>query len=215
MKPLQALEQINIAEARFATRADGLIRIIRRSVLAWLITQYVRLVACTGRWSFIGFDALDDQLARTGPVLFVFWHGQSFMMPLAFPRRGSRIATVTSAHEDGRLAASIARRFGIGSVPLSSRGGNIAGHRALLAARRERMSICVAGDGSRGPVYRLRPGIMRIARSYRGRVALVAYACTGYVQFGSWDRFRLPLRAGCSGFNRSSQGRGVSTGTRA
>src|SRR5918995_382080 len=75
---------------------------------------YLRLV-----WKTSGFvlDPADvyERLAPELPVIFVFWHGQHYMVPFAKPPY-YRAKVLISRHRDGEVNAIAAERLGVEAI---------------------------------------------------------------------------------------------------
>ena len=62
----------------------------------------------------------------------------------------------------------------------------------LVAARKTGKSILITPDGSRGPVYVMKPGAALLARETDSAVYLLSINFTRAWRLRSWDRFYLP-----------------------
>lgn len=141
-----------------------------------------------------GFDK--DALAAIrgpegGPLLFSVWHGTCY--PVLYYWRGRGVCVVTSRSTDGQALAGILRRLGYTTVHgSSSRGGS----RALIDLARVVQrggDAAIAVDGPRGPAQRVKPGIVLLAKITGRPIVPLAGSANRFVQFQSWDRFRLPF----------------------
>ena len=135
-------------------------------------------------------------VARPGcpPVIWACWHNRLLAVPIAYCRlKLNRAAKVlTSPSKDGSILANTMAKFGVGSIRGSSskRGG--AAMVELIKAVREGSDIGITPDGPRGPVYKLAPGIIKIAQLSGAPIMPVFIRYSSYWELKSWDRFRIP-----------------------
>jgi lysophospholipid acyltransferase (LPLAT)-like uncharacterized protein len=139
----------------------------------------------------------EERLARaramspTGSVVGVFWH-QSLLAATAVHHH-ARVAALVSRAADGGLIAAHLERVGIRVVRGSSRQGGAAGAKELMRAVADGWAIATPCDGPTGPAFRVKPGMLEIAR--RHGVPLIPFGlgagrCWEFAR--AWDRFRLP-----------------------
>jgi lysophospholipid acyltransferase (LPLAT)-like uncharacterized protein len=160
------------------------------SVAAVIGTLAVRLLAATWRIRWRHHEYLDDAHRKTGPLIYVLWHGQ--LLPLLYAHRKRHIAVMVSEHRDGEIIARVAKRLGFRTV----RGSTFKGAaRALLGACREiedGADVAVTVDGPRGPAHVVAPGSLVISqRTGAPMIPVVASASRAW-RFSSWDRFMVP-----------------------
>jgi len=150
----------------------------------------------TIRWHRVSEGELDPEWLERDPHLFAFWHNRQLMLPFCFKREGKgksrKIFILISAHRDGRLIADTVQYLGIGSVAGSSSRGGARASRELLSRYNEGGHIGITPDGPRGPRYKPKPGIVRLAQKSGGNVFPVAVAAERKWEFRSWDKMFLP-----------------------
>ena len=128
------------------------------------------------------------------PLLWVFWHNRLFVMPYLFARffPGRPGATLISQSKDGAIIAAIVERFGIRPIRGSSSRG---GARSLVEMRRAIAAgsvMAITPDGPRGPRYRLKPGVVKLAQVTGGFVLPVHVSYSRCWRLKSWDGFMIP-----------------------
>lgn len=124
------------------------------------------------------------------PVIYVFWHGQLFC--LIHYMASPEIFIMASRSKDGRLLASILKKFKFGIVYGSSNKQPV---RALVNAVRvmkEGKSMAFAADGPKGPFRHLKPGAIFCAKKLNAPIIPLAVGIKRGWQFKSWDQFILP-----------------------
>lgn len=167
----------------------------RDVALGWLIAWTLWLLA--GTWRVRVEDPARLRAWMEGePVLVAFWHNRLLPMPVLWrrfipPGRPGGMA-LSSASGDGELIAQVINRFGIGSIRGSA---TRRGARALREMKRrldDGHDIGITPDGSRGPRYEIKPGLVLLAQ-WTGRAVLpVSFEFSAAWRLKSWDRFFIP-----------------------
>lgn len=166
-----------------------------RRFVAFLITQYVKLVWLTNRWEFLGKEHANPYWQQNKPLIGCFWHGRLLMMFKGWfgPHK---LHTLNSSHADGEILARAMKNFGFGSISGSSTRGGRQAFLTIVKTLRQGDSIGITPDGPRGPRYQVSPGVIRMARLGNAAILPVSYSATRGIFIKSWDRFFLPLPFG-------------------
>lgn len=123
--------------------------------------------------------------------IFCFWHSQIF--PLIFTHRNKGIAVLVSRHRDGELIAKILKSF---KFNLARGSFKKKGEIGFLSLRKFlKMGYCVAitPDGPRGPRWVFKEGAIILSRETKKPIILVGTGYSKFIEFKTWDRFKLPL----------------------
>ncbi len=132
-----------------------------------------------------------DPADRSKPLIFALWH--ETVVTIIGHWRGHAIQGLASQSFDGELTAGIMRRLG---YPPPTRGSSSRGGAEALVshaqALREGRHVAITLDGPKGPAYRAKPGILRVARE--SGVSIVPTACVASPDWRlkTWDRTQLP-----------------------
>lgn len=127
------------------------------------------------------------------PAIYAHWHGDELFLIGA--HIGSGLAAMTSRSQDGEMLNYILKWFGYRTVRGSSSRGGAGGLKGLIdVVKKERRAASVAVDGPRGPIYKVKPGIIKLAQE-TGCPILCGGAAVGnrYVFKKAWNRCYLPL----------------------
>lgn len=157
----------------------------------------LRALNLTLRWRVIGLAEGDRYWACSPPRILAFWHSQQLMMPWTYlnaRRRGlsRRIAALISQHQDGRMIASGMRFLGIDTVSGSSTRRGREALYEMLGKLKNGSHVGITPDGPRGPVNRVKGGIIRLAQRSGAGIFPAAVSFERCWRFGSWDRMILP-----------------------
>lgn len=159
-----------------------------------LIYLYTLFLGWTTRIHWFKTPEAEEMEKAGKNFIFAVWHNQQ--MFLLYPFRGRKICSLISLSDDGEYIARVLPRFGMKAVRGSTTRG---GARALIKL----MNIAEAGycpmltpDGPRGPIYRVQPGILFLAKKTGLPIVPVGTALSHKFKVGSWDKMRIPLPFG-------------------
>ena len=144
------------------------------------------LAACDGELE--NRDAARRARER-GPVIYAFWHGRLMVPVFSHKRRG--IGVLISQSDDGEYVARVADRLGFHVIRGSSTRGGEEGFRSLLEYLESGGDVAITPDGPTGPKYRVKKGIVYLARAAGASIVPCGVAIDRYWQMGSWDEFRV------------------------
>jgi lysophospholipid acyltransferase (LPLAT)-like uncharacterized protein len=156
-----------------------------------VVAPLLRLLGWTLRYRVIVEPGGFEQTKSSPPGIYCFWH--RCLLPAAHQFRNWKIAILISRSFDGELIARTVERLGFLAVRgSSSRGGSA----ALLAAREayaNGANVAFTADGPRGPVYRAKPGAVRLAQMTGAKYVGAFYLHPeGAWELKSWDKFLVP-----------------------
>ena len=166
-------------------------------VLVGLVGSWaLRLLAATLRFRTENLAAVHQRVDRE-PFIVVFWHNRLLLVPVVwqrFLRLGRRASGValTSSSRDGELIAQFLSRFGIGPVRGSATRGGSTAIRELVRALRRGHDVGITPDGSRGPCYEIKPGLVLLAQLSGRRILPISFEYANAWRTRSWDRFFIP-----------------------
>ena len=136
------------------------------------------------------------QTPGTPPFILTLWHNRLLMLPFAWERYMRRIRprafVLTSLSKDGEWLANLAARFGFGAARGSARRRGPEALRDLVGLLRDGHDVAVTPDGSRGPVYGLKGGVVLLAQLSGARLVPVSVDFSRAWRLRSWDGFFVP-----------------------
>ena len=143
----------------------------------------------------------DPELLRvqaTGePFILVFWHNRLLLVPTAWNRffarhRRRRGMALSSTSRDGELIAQFISRFGIGPVRGSATRRGSTALRELATLLKKGHDVAITPDGSRGPCYEIKPGLVLLSQLTGRPVLPVSFEYNRAWRLRTWDRFIIP-----------------------
>lgn len=167
-------------------------------LLLWLAVFLIRVWSRTLRFKW-GSDVQALMDAPFPPVVAVTWHNRLFVSPEFFRRyfRKRKVATLISASADGGWLAGFFETLGIKPVRGSRYGRGAQAFRELLVAHQEGYDVSVTPDGSRGPLYDMKPGAVTVAMKTGAPILLLSLNFGGAWRLKSWDKFYIPYPFSC------------------
>jgi lysophospholipid acyltransferase (LPLAT)-like uncharacterized protein len=173
-----------------------------QTALGVTAAEYLRLVWYTSRFVVEPADFY-ERVEPELPVIFAFWHGQHFMVPLLKPTSYPAMALI-SRHRDGEMNAIASERLGIGAIRGSGdhtrrfdRKGGVSAFLKMLTALQNDWSMGLTADIPK--VSRVAGiGIVKLAQASGRPIYPAAIATSRRITLNSWDRsvINLPFSRG-------------------
>jgi lysophospholipid acyltransferase (LPLAT)-like uncharacterized protein len=165
----------------------------QQRVLLALLALFMRFWGRTFRYHW-GTDVQSMMDGETPPAVVIFWHNRLFAGIIYYLRyfRKRRLATLISASKDGAWLAGFVERLGVRPVRGSRFNRGAQAVRDMITANKEGFDIGVSPDGSRGPLYDMKPGAFKVALKTGAPIILLSLNHSGAWRLKSWDRFYIP-----------------------
>lgn len=162
----------------------------------WLLRALAAIMGLWLRTLRFRMDAKTQAFFDSKPTTMVgiCWHNRLFPVSELYRRyfKGRRVAALVSSSKDGAYMTEFFRCFGIGAIRGSQNRRGVQALKELIQASRCGWDIAMTPDGSRGPIYVMKPGAMAIALKTRVPMMLISFNFKSAWRFKSWDRFYLP-----------------------
>lgn len=169
----------------------------RERALIWVGSWILRLLVLTLRLSVENPELLRGRVSAE-PYIFAFWHNRLLLMPIIWNRflnvRGARPQgmSLTSTSRDGELVALFLARFGVGAIRGSATRRGASSLREMAGWLKRGHDIGITPDGSRGPLYEIKPGLVLLAQLSRRPIIPLSFAYSSAWRLRTWDRFFIP-----------------------
>ena len=155
---------------------------------AWLI---YRALSCTWRVTWREPECMREALRQHRPFILAHWHGDELALLHVVKRY--RLATLASPSKDGRIMATLLKLLGAHVCIGSSSRGGASGLKGLIRLVRTGHNCSFAVDGPRGPIYKLKPGVLEASRLLGCPIYYASVTCDrAYHLHRSWNRTFLP-----------------------
>lgn len=152
---------------------------------------FIKVLSSTIRIQTYGEERINDLRKMNQRIVFIFWHGRQFLLVQHQANKG--ICIMSSTSRDGRLQAKILSQFNY-KIAFGSSGKSPV--RALVGAiqkMREGFDLAMTVDGPRGPIYKVKPGALFLAKKMGTVIVPVVTTAYPFIQLKSWDKYILPL----------------------
>jgi len=164
---------------------------LKQVLLGFLIWLCYRPLSLTWRFTSQEPQAMDDALRDRQPLILAHWHGDLFA--LAHCAKRYRLVTIASRSKDGRIMGTLLRLLGVKVTAGSSSRGAVAALKGLIRLMREGYNCSFAVDGPRGPIYKVKPGVLETSRVLHCPIYYASVSCDrAFHWHRSWDRAYIP-----------------------
>lgn len=169
---------------------------IKRFFLKYIIPPVgfvlIYILGITYRKVLVNKDIEQSLLDRGVNPIYALWHGRLLFFPFLY-RWQWKLYTIVSLSVDGEIIARILHRFGVYVIRGSSYEGGTKAFREMVRVLKEKKSVFITVDGSRGPVFKVQGGVLHLARLSGVPVIPVTYGAEKAIVLKSWDRFIIPM----------------------
>lgn len=162
------------------------------SIIAYLVSLYLRLVFNTTKWHYIGREKMQS-CSETYPTIGCFWHNRVSMSAFLMHWSHKKVVALISPSPIGTITMKAFKRFKVHSIGGSSNRNPISSYRGLLAEIKAGSFIAIIPDGPRGPAMKAKPGFVHLASKANAAIVPVTYSISKYKILNTWDKMRIPL----------------------
>lgn len=166
--------------------------------IAWLTLLIIKLFSFTYRLRIVGErEPFIGLVERGDSVVIACWHNRMFYFATYIYRyllrKRFKLAMMSSDSKDGEIGATIGKYAGAKVVRGSSSRRGASGFRGLYRAIvKDKHSIIILPDGSKGPVYQAKVGVAGLAKMTGKPILPVSCWASSYWRIRSWDRMIFP-----------------------
>jgi lysophospholipid acyltransferase (LPLAT)-like uncharacterized protein len=134
-----------------------------------------------------------DRPIVAGAGIYAHWHGDELCLVGEYAYK--RMAILSSRSRDGELMTRVLTYLGFKVARGSSTRGGAGGLKGLIdVVKKEGYNASLAVDGPRGPIYKVKPGILKLAQiTGRPLIPGAAAARRRFVFRNAWNKCYLPL----------------------
>ncbi|MBP8626208.1 MAG: lysophospholipid acyltransferase family protein [Syntrophorhabdaceae bacterium] len=144
------------------------------NILPPVIYIIIALIRFTSRIEHINRATVEDRWRKGENFIVCFWHGRLLMMPFVNLRGRGKV--LISRHRDGEFIARIIRFFGLESIRGSYRKKTISSVREIISSLKDGYDVAITPDGPKGPRYKVKKGIIELARIAKVGIIPVTYS---------------------------------------
>lgn len=165
---------------------------ILKKIAPYLVFCIYTLFKWTWRIQVIESEGVKDFVRNNKSFVVAHWHHDE--LGLLHLLKRYRVACMISLSKDGALIARVVELMGARVSRGSSSRGAVQALKGILRIAREGWRPSVAVDGPRGPIYKVKPGVIEIAKVTRSPIFPLTM-CSGrsLISKKSWNKLELPL----------------------
>lgn len=156
--------------------------------IGWLV---INLITNSLKIKIINKYNIDTFKNKGGKFVFVCWHGRQFLMTTHLSKMNTGV--ITSISQDGRLQADILSRMGFKITHGSSSKSPVKALMGSIKLMRKGVNMVIAVDGPTGPIYKVKPGALFLAKKMNAQIIPVTFASYPSITLSAWDKYLLPL----------------------
>ena len=125
--------------------------------------------------------------------IFAMWHCHQILTYGV--ENKEKLYTLISASNDGEIIARAAEKMGVKSVRGSTGRRGVAASLELIEKLNEGNNIAIMVDGPVGPAFKVKDGIVNIAKITKVPIIPCAWYSPqkSFISFNTWDKFKAPL----------------------
>ena len=164
---------------------------LKKQMVPPLAYNLIKLTNQSYRLQVEGWEPVKNALDSGESIVFSSWHGKSWVP--AYFLRNLGIYALTSLSRDGSYMTEILHRLGWKTVRGSSSRGASRSLLALYRKLKEGASTALTPDGTTGPIYEVKPGIIFLQEKAGSMLVPIGVDARWKKNFASWDRYLLPL----------------------
>lgn len=164
-------------------------------ILAYVIRFVLRAILFTCKFKVKGKEHLLN-LSDDKPYIIMLWHNRLSLIGPSILKSGCpRIFTAFASNSrDGDIVAAYTTSYKRGrAVRVPHNQKDMALKELIERLKNEKEIAIITPDGPRGPVYKLKPGVVKAALEASASVIPFRWESNKYYSIKSWDCFRIPL----------------------
>jgi len=157
---------------------------------AFCFYLFIMVINKTLRLKIIGADKFYSLNNAGKNIVFVFWHQATFIPLYHYRNRKACLLTMKSVK--GEVLARMCERLGYQVTRLATED-DAKGFRQMLNLIKEGYDSNLAVDGPDGPIFKMKPGAIFLAKKLGNPILpVVAAARPAWTLFWRWDKYFVP-----------------------
>ena len=125
------------------------------------------------------------------PAIYAIWHGLQYCLG-GIPER-KKLHILISHSRDGEIIARAVKILGFSTIRGSMGRGGMKATLEIIRALEENKNIAYTVDGPKGPGFKVKKGIIKIAQMAQKPIIPVSSDAWPKQVFSSWDKYQIPV----------------------
>lgn len=166
------------------------------NAVGWTGKLIIDGLCLTLRMDKVGWERVAP-LFKSGKYIMSLWHSR--LLVLSYMHKNSNVLVLVSQSKDGEIIKRILDKQGQETMRGSSTRGGLRALAGMIRNLKENQRPgAVTPDGPQGPRFKVKPGIITLAKKTGYPILPMSYSADKIKIFSSWDRFILPMPFGSS-----------------
>lgn len=123
--------------------------------------------------------------------IYAIWHGWQYGLLNIFPRK--KLYLLISPSLDGEIIARVSQNLGFSTVRGSMKRDGSKALREILKILKNGDSIAYTVDGPKGPIYKVKDGVIKIAQMSQKPIVPVVPSVNWKIEAPTWDKYKVPM----------------------
>jgi lysophospholipid acyltransferase (LPLAT)-like uncharacterized protein len=165
---------------------------LNRVIIPYLVFCIYKLLQWSWRIRVIESPEVKEYREQGKPFIVAHWHGDELgILHLLKPYH---VSCIISTSKDGEIMNKAVQLLGAETVRGSSTRGGTQALKGIIQTKKKGRRPSVAVDGPKGPIYKVKPGIMQISRLTHLPIAPISFhSSRSHIFEKSWNKSQLPL----------------------
>lgn len=157
-----------------------------------LLFAFYKLLQWSWRIQIVEVCEVQELTKENKSFVIAHWHGDELgILHLLKPYR---VACIISTSKDGDIMNRAVQLLGGKTVRGSSTRQGTRALKGIIRLKKEGFRPSVAVDGPKGPIYKVKPGVLQISRLTNLPIVPLSFYASRYHTFHkAWNQSRLPL----------------------
>ncbi len=126
------------------------------------------------------------------PAIYAIWHGRQFGLSCIDKKDRHKLSILISKSNDGEIIAKLCDALGYSLIRGSKGRGGAKALREIISALNNGQNIAYTVDGPKGPIYKVKEGIIKIAQLSQSPIIPMVPITKIMIEAKSWDKYQVP-----------------------
>ena len=165
---------------------------ILAKLFAFLFNLFHKFTCRTNKLSTTRLDIFENY-AELGGNIFAFWHSRLFYLAYYYAKtvKKRKVSILVSMSRDGDYGVAFVQKLKQDVVRGSKSKGGLQAIRKLADRAAAGNNLAVTPDGPKGPAFKVKEGVIKLAQLTGARIIPVSYQATRRKKLKSWDGFMV------------------------
>lgn len=159
---------------------------LKINIATGFFASYILPMDASLKWEIV------HQNDYRGPAIFAMLHGNQYVNVSVPKKERAKHNILISPSNDGDMIANVCKMMGFSLIRGSIKRRGAEAARNIIDALENGQNVSYTIDGPRGPIYKVKPGIVRLAQMSGFPIVPLMGGISSKFEFPSWDKYHLP-----------------------